>query len=203
MKFLYDLFNQKYYIKILCSFRLVLEGKAGTEIPESSRLEILEKFLANTFALSDAEDSTSGPLNRGGIPGLPSLRTLLAIRQISPRAKFLGSDGLFCFTSICKFSSFKNPFATITSLSQLYFRLYKRKKWFLWTMAAAKAAKKDGDEWDLTWYLRWRIYTSIPTEPKDILPRNISQMITKTIPIRTRIVISDAMKRNIPLWVWW
>ena len=111
---------------MLCSFRLVLEGKTGTEIPESSRLEILEKFLAKT--LSDAEDSTSGPLNRGGIPGLPSLRTLLAIRQISPRAKFLGSDGLFCFTSICKFSSFKNPFAMITSLYQLYFRLYKRKK---------------------------------------------------------------------------
>ena len=39
------------------------------------------------------------------------------------RAKFLGSDGLFCFISICKFGSFKNPFATITSLSELYFRI--------------------------------------------------------------------------------
>ena len=35
---------------------------------------------------------------------------------------FLGSDGLFCFISICKFGSFKNPFATITSRSELYFR---------------------------------------------------------------------------------
>ena len=43
--------------EILCSFRLVLEGKTGKEIPESSRLEFLEKFLANNFALSDAEDS--------------------------------------------------------------------------------------------------------------------------------------------------
>ena len=34
---------------------------------ESSRLEFLEKFSANNFALSDAEDNTSGPLNRGGI----------------------------------------------------------------------------------------------------------------------------------------
>ena len=66
---------------ILCSFRLVLEGKAGKEIPESSRLEFLEKFLANNFALSDAEDNTSGPLNRGGIAGLPFLRTLLVIHQ--------------------------------------------------------------------------------------------------------------------------
>ena len=45
--------------EILCSFRLVLEGKMGKEIPESSRLEFSEKFLANNFALSDAEDSTS------------------------------------------------------------------------------------------------------------------------------------------------
>ena len=52
---------------ILYSFRLVLEGKTGKEIPESSRLEFLEKFSANNFALSDAEDNTSGPLNRGGI----------------------------------------------------------------------------------------------------------------------------------------
>ena len=66
---------------ILCSFRLVLEGKTGKEIPESSRFEFLEKFLANNFALSDAEDNTSGPLNRGGIADLPLLRTLLAIPE--------------------------------------------------------------------------------------------------------------------------
>ena len=68
-------------MEILCSFRLVLEGKTGKEIPQSSRFEFLEKFLGNNFALSDAEDSTSGPLNRGGITDLPLLRTLLAIRQ--------------------------------------------------------------------------------------------------------------------------
>ena len=71
------------FIEILCSFRLVPEGKTGKEIPESSRLEFLEKFLANNFALSDAEDNTSGPLNRGGIVDLPLLKTLLAIRQKS------------------------------------------------------------------------------------------------------------------------
>ena len=49
--------------EILCCFRLVLEGKMGKEIPESSKLEFLEKFLANNFALADAEDSTSGLLN--------------------------------------------------------------------------------------------------------------------------------------------
>ena len=31
-------------MEILCSFRLVLEGKASKEIPEPSRLEVLEIF---------------------------------------------------------------------------------------------------------------------------------------------------------------
>ena len=73
---------------LLCSFRLVLEGKTGKEIPESSRFEFLEKFLVNNFALSDAEDNTSGPLNRGGIADLPLLRTLLAIHRKSREPSF-------------------------------------------------------------------------------------------------------------------
>ena len=47
--------------EILYSLRLVLEGKAGKEIPESSRLEFLEKFLANNFTLSDAEERATPP----------------------------------------------------------------------------------------------------------------------------------------------
>ena len=69
--------------EILCIFTLVLEGKTGKEIPDSLRLEFLEKFSANNLALSDAEDSTSRPLNRGGIADLLLLRTLLAICQKS------------------------------------------------------------------------------------------------------------------------
>ena len=48
---------------MLCSFTLVLEGKTGKEITESSRLDFLEKFLADNFAFSDAEDNTSGSLS--------------------------------------------------------------------------------------------------------------------------------------------
>ena len=66
--------------EILCSFKLVLEGKTGKEISESSRLEFLEKLSAKYFALSDAEENTSGLLNRGDIADLPLLKTLLAIR---------------------------------------------------------------------------------------------------------------------------
>ena len=49
--------------EILCSLRLVLEGKTVKEIPELSRLEFLGKFSANNIALSDPEDNTSGSLN--------------------------------------------------------------------------------------------------------------------------------------------
>ena len=74
--------------EISCSLRLVLEWKTGKEIPESLKLEFLEKFLANNFALSDAEDNTSRPLDRGGIADLPLLRTLLAICQKSQEPSF-------------------------------------------------------------------------------------------------------------------
>ena len=75
-------------MEILCSFKLALEGKTGKEIPVLSRLVFLEKFSANNYALSDAEDNTSRPLNRGGIADLPLLRTLLAIRQKSREPSF-------------------------------------------------------------------------------------------------------------------
>ena len=89
--------------EILCSFKLVPEEKTGKEIPKSSRLEFLEKFSANNFALSDAEDNTSGPLNRGGIADLPLLRTLLAIRQKSREPSFwevMGSFVLLAYASL-------------------------------------------------------------------------------------------------------
>ena len=66
---------------ILLTIKLVLQGKTGKEIPESSRLKFLEKFSENNFILSDAEENTSGLLNRGGIADLPLLRTLLVICQ--------------------------------------------------------------------------------------------------------------------------
>ena len=36
-------------------------------IPDSSRSESLGKFFANNFTLSNANDSITGPLYRGGI----------------------------------------------------------------------------------------------------------------------------------------
>ena len=89
--------------KILCSLKLVLEGKTGKEIPESSRLEFLEKFSANNFALSDAEGNTSGSLNRASIANLSLLRTPLAICQKSLEPSFwevMNSFVLLVYTSL-------------------------------------------------------------------------------------------------------
>ena len=83
MKVCYDLFTILRVKVMLCSFRLVLEEKTGKDIPESSRLEFFEKFLANNLALSDKEGNTSWLLNRGGIADLPLLRTLLGVWQKS------------------------------------------------------------------------------------------------------------------------
>ena len=66
--------------EIFYSFTFAVEVKTSKEIPESS-LEFIEKFLENNLALSDEEENTSRPLNRGGIADLPFLRTLLAIHQ--------------------------------------------------------------------------------------------------------------------------
>ena len=64
-------------------FQISFRREAGKEIPVSSRVDFLETFLANNFALSDTEDNTSRPLNRRGIADLPFLGKLLSIRQKS------------------------------------------------------------------------------------------------------------------------
>ena len=121
-------------IEILCSFRLVLEEKTGKEMPESSRLEFFEKFLANNFALSDAEDNTSGPLNRGGIADLPLLRTLLAICQKSREPSFWEMTDSFVAVAYASLSVSRTFLQRLVASlnftldSQDLFCWYKRKK---------------------------------------------------------------------------
>ena len=123
--------------EILCCFKLVLEGKTGKEIPELSRLEFLEKFSANNFALSDAEDNTSRPLNRESIADLPLLGTLLAIHQKSREPSFwevMDSSVLVAYASLTASRTFLQRL-----LACLNFTLdsedlsfwHKQKKWFL------------------------------------------------------------------------
>ena len=151
-------------------------------------------------------------MNKGGIVDLPLLRTLGNLQKV-PEATFLESDGLFCFSIICKFGSFKNTFAMITSLSELYFRFRR----FILLLQMKKVISMNyGDEGRLTSYLRWGIYTSIPTRTYsqtslaaaealslEIASHWTSQIITKTIPISTRKVVDYVMKWGILFSVYW
>ena len=114
--------------EILCSFKLVLEGKTGKEIPDSSRLEFLEKFSASNFALSDAEDITSGPLNRGGVAHLPLLKTLLAIRQKSQEPSFWEVMDSFVLLEYASLAASRTFAMNFTLDSEDSFCWYKRKK---------------------------------------------------------------------------
>ena len=91
----------------------------GKEIPESSRLEFLENISANNFALSDAEDNTAGPLNRGSIADLHLLRTLLAIRQTSREPSFwevMDSFALLAYASLAVSRTFCNDYLPVGTL---------------------------------------------------------------------------------------
>ena len=65
--------------EVLCGFRLFSLGKSGKEIPESSRLQFLTKYLAVLISQMQ-EKKNSELLNRGDIADLPLLQTLFAIR---------------------------------------------------------------------------------------------------------------------------
>ena len=127
-----DAFNESRFIltfltilgvqEILCSFRLVLERKMGKKIPESTRLEFLEKFLAGNFALSDAEDNTFRSLNRGGIVDLLLLRTLLVICQKFWEPNFwkvIDSFVLLAYASLAASKTLLQQFLAVWTLFQI------------------------------------------------------------------------------------
>ena len=109
LRFIMTFLTISWVTEILCSFNLVLEGKTGKEITESSRLEFLEKFSANNFALSDAEDNTSEPLNSGGIADLPLLKTLLAFHQKSQQPSFWEAIDSFVLLAYASLSASRTP----------------------------------------------------------------------------------------------
>ena len=121
-------------MEILCSFKLALEGKTDKDTPESSRLEFKEKFSGSNFALSDAKDNTSGPLNRGGIADLPLLRTLLAIRQKSREPSFVEVMDYFVLLAYASLAASRTLLQRLlaclnfTLESEDFFLWYKRKK---------------------------------------------------------------------------
>ena len=183
------------------------------------KIRVFRKVIsAHNFALPDAEDNTSGPLNRGDIPDLPLLWTLLAIPQKSRGPRFRGVIGLFCFISIYTFRSFKNPFATIINLSELYFTFR-----FILFVKTKKMISMNYHSWKPWRWVKFDLMLTIKdiyintnlnpltkftsssrsSEFRNILQWNISKMIMKTVPISTRMVLTYVMKPSIPLWIWW
>ena len=208
--------------EILCSFRLALEEKTGKEIPTwLIKIRVFRKVFSN-FALSDAEGSTSGLLNRGAITDLSLLRILLAIRQKPPEPNF--------WTVMESFANANKAYASLTASRNLLQRLliylnlnldsedlfcqYKRKKLISMNYSSNTSSRKTW-RWarlDLILMMRdiyitsnlkphTKIISSRGTKFKDILTWSISQMIMKTISINTRIVTRCAMKRSILLWI--
>ena len=121
--------------------------KTSKAIPESSRLEFLEKFSTNNFALSNAEGNTSEPLNRGCIADLPLMRTLLTICQKSWEPRFwevIDSFVLLANASLATSRTLLQQLLACLNFTldseELSFRC-KRNKWFLWTMLAAQVAE--------------------------------------------------------------
>ena len=111
------------------------------------------------------------------------------------------NNGVFCFISICKFGSFKNLFATITSLSELYFRIRR----FILLVQTKKVISMNYGSSTSSWKpWRWMrldlifsmrdMYINYNLNPltkftsssrsikfKDILPWNICQINTNAI----------------------
>ena len=136
--------------EILCIFRLVQEGKTEKEIPPSSKLEFLEKFLANNSALSDAAHNISGLLNRGGIADLLLLKALLAICQKSWEQSYWEVMDSFVLLTYASSTAPRTLLLhllaclTFTLDSEDLFCWYKSKKWFVQATTAAKAAANHG-----------------------------------------------------------
>ena len=144
------------------------------------------------------------------IADLPFLGTILAIHQHSREPSFweVMSNGQF-FQQLLACLNF-------TLDSEDLFCWYKQKKWFLncdsstshwkpWSLVRIDLILTMRDIHINSNLNSFTKFTSSnrSTEFKDIFQWNISQIITKTVPLSKRIVISYVMKWPILLWIWW
>ena len=136
------------------------------------------------------------------------LRTLLAIPQKSQEPN-LWRVIIFCFIPISTFGSFKNPSTTNTGLSELGFKcwrfvlLVETKEVISMSYGSSISSWKSLRSVRLgTTFMMRDIYINSNLDPitkftrskrsselKDIHPRNLFEMIAKTVPINTRIKI--------------
>ena len=119
--------------EILCNFRLVLKQKTCRDT-RLIQIRVLRKVFSQQFCFTKCRRQHLQVIKWWRYSRFIFVKNTISYSTKVPRAKFLKSDGLFCLSRLCKFGSFKNPFAKITSLSEFYFRfrrfvlLVKRKK---------------------------------------------------------------------------
>ena len=162
-------------------------------------------------------------MNRAGIADLPLLRTLLGICQKSWEPSFWEVMNSFVLVAYASLAASRTLLQWLLAClnftldSEDLFCWYKMKKVISMNYGSSTSCWKPWRWVRLNLILTMRdIYinsnlnpltkftsSSRSTEFKDILPWNISQMITKTIPISMRIVISYAVKWGILFWVYW
>ena len=203
-------------------FQISYRRETGKELLESIRSRVSSKAFSKQFCFIRCRRQHFRVIELRRHSRLTFVENTI---NNSPKIQsyFLGSDRPFCFISICKFGSYKNAFATINSLSELYFRF---RKFILFAQIKKVISMNYGrstSSWKRWMWVRLDLIPSMrdiyinsnptpltkftgssrSTDFKDILLWNISKMIMKTVPLTLRIVISYAMKRGIPFWIWW
>ena len=130
-------------------------------------------------------------------------------------------SGKWCALVLLAYASFA---ASITFLQQLLAYLNFRIRFILLLQTKKVISMNYGSSAN-SWKRWWRVRLDLIFPMRDIyinsnlnteftkssrsskfkytLPWTISQMITKNVPISTRIVISYSIKWGIPLWIWW
>ena len=159
--------------------------------------------LTNQDSLWDAEDNTSGLLNRGGIADLPLFRTLLAIHKKSREPSFWEVIDSFVLVAYASLAASRTLLPQLLACLNFKFRrfilLVQPKKVISMKYDSSTSKTMEISEVWLDTYDEGYIhqfqpeptqkihYSSRSIEFKDILPWNIPQMITETIPISMRI----------------
>ena len=194
--------------KILCSFRWVQEGQTGKETC-SIKIRVIRNvfskqlcFIWCTRQAVEWRRYSRFTFVKNTISNLPKV----------PTVKFLGSDRLFYFISICKFGRFQNPLSTL--LTCLNFTLDSE------VFSVGTNEKRDFYNYgsSTNYWKPWRwmrinlilamsdIYINYNLNPLTKFTSsswNISHMITKTVPISKKIVVSYTMKGAYRLEFWW
>ena len=113
----------------IMQFQISPKRENSKEIPKSSRLEFLEKFSANNFVLSDAEDNTSRLLNRDGIADLPSFWEVIDSFVLLTYAGLAGSRTLLQRLLAClNFIFIQKIYSVGTNEKSDFYELWQQQK---------------------------------------------------------------------------